>query len=68
VAFRAALVLDTAGSLLFAALSIGQIRDARLFFLLFPVVFGWWLAHLIWRARDAFMAPLRNLLNSEPRR
>ncbi|HXI58827.1 MAG TPA: hypothetical protein VNO55_22325 [Polyangia bacterium] len=55
LAFRAALILDTVGSLVFAVSSIAQVRDARLFFLLFPVVFAWWLGFLTWRARDAFM-------------
>jgi predicted nucleic acid-binding Zn ribbon protein len=59
VAFRAMLFLDSAGSLVFAGVSISQLSDARLFFLLFPVVFGWWLGFLTWRARDVFVAPSR---------
>jgi hypothetical protein len=59
VAFRAMLFLDSAGSLVFAGVSISHIRDARLFFLLFPVVFAWWLGFLTWRARDVFAAPSR---------
>jgi hypothetical protein len=59
LAFRAVLVLDTAGSLCFAAVTISQIKDARLLFLLFPVVFAWWLGFLTWRARDVFVPPSR---------
>ena len=59
VAFLAMLFLDSAGSLVFAGVSISQISDARLFFLLFPVVFAWWLGFLTWRARDVFVAPSR---------
>jgi hypothetical protein len=58
-AFRAILVLNTAGSLVFAGVSISHFSDARLFFLLFPVVFAWWLGFLTWRARDGFEAPPR---------
>jgi hypothetical protein len=49
----------TAGTLVFSGVSISQIRDARLFLLLFPVVFGWWLGLLTWRARDVFVPPSR---------
>jgi hypothetical protein len=56
LAFRAALVLDTVGALAFLAVSVSQLRDSRLLLLAFPVVFGWWLGFLTWRARDAFAA------------
>ena len=59
LAFRAALVLDTAGSVAFLVVSVSQLRDARLLFLLFPVVFAGWLAFKTWRAREAFAAPAR---------
>lgn len=54
LAFRAALVLDTAGSLVLLVVSVSQLGDGRLAFLLFPVVFAWWLGWLTWRARGAF--------------
>jgi hypothetical protein len=59
VAFRVALVLDTGGALAFLVVSVSELRDARLLFLLFPVVFAWWLGFLIWRARATFLAPSR---------
>ena len=59
LAFRAALVLDTAGSVAFLMVSVSQLRDGRILFLLFPVVFAWWLAFKTWRAREAFAAPSR---------
>jgi hypothetical protein len=59
LALRAAMFLDTVGSVAFAVVSVILMRDMRLFFLLFPVVFAWWLAFLTWRARDAFAPPSR---------
>lgn len=51
-AFQAALILDTAGALVFAATSVVQVHDARLALLLFPPVFSGWLGFLTWRARS----------------
>jgi hypothetical protein len=56
LAFPGALGLDTVGGLAFLVVSVSQVRDARLFLLLFPVVFGGWLGFLTWRAREVFGA------------
>lgn len=59
VAFRVMLALDTGGALAYLIVSVSELRDARLLFLLFPVVFAWWLGFLTWRARAMFQAPAR---------
>ena len=53
-AFRVAMAVDTAGSIVFLAVSATHVAGGRLLFLLFPAVFGWWLAFLTWRRRGAF--------------
>jgi hypothetical protein len=55
LAFRIALALDTVGAIGFGVGSVLMVRDGRLLFLLFPVVFGWWLAFITWRAREVFV-------------
>ncbi len=59
IAFRAALALDTGGALALLVASITQLAGGRLLILLFPILFGLWLAFLTWRARDVFAAVSR---------
>jgi hypothetical protein len=56
LAFRGAMLLDTAGALAFLVVSVSQIGDARLALLAFPALFAGWLGFLTWRARDVFQA------------
>lgn len=56
IAFHAALALDTGGALILLVVSITHLQSGRLLILLFPILFGLWLAFLTWRARSVFAA------------
>ena len=58
-AFRAALALDTAGSLVLLVASAWLLEGVKIVLLVIPVAIALWLARLTWRERDAFAKGLR---------
>ena len=58
-AFRAALALDTAGSLVLLVVGAWLLDGVKIVFLIIPVAIALWLARLTWRERDGFAKGLR---------